>query len=77
YFYGQLEDIYQQQYFGLSHDLDLGGGYALKSDLRYFDNREDGKALYKNTDNRSYGLRTALKKGGHTFGVAYQRMLGD
>ncbi|MCF4978249.1 outer membrane porin, OprD family [Pseudomonas gessardii] len=77
YFYGQLEDIYQQQYFGLSHDLDLGGGYALKSDLRYFDNQEDGKALYGKIDNRSYGLMSALKKGGHTFGVAYQRMLGE
>jgi len=77
YFYGQLEDIYQQHYLGLAHNTELGGGYSLKTDLRYYDNREDGEALYGDIDNRSYGLLGALKKGGHTVTLGYQRMLGD
>ena len=77
YFYGQLEDIYQQQYLGGTYNADLGNGFGLKTDLRYFDNREDGKALYGDIDNRSYGAMTTLRKGGHGFGVGYQRMLGD
>ena len=77
YFYGQLEDIYQQHYLGLTLNSDLGNGYRLKTDLRYFNNAEDGKALYGNIDNRSYGAMTTLRKGGHGFGVGYQRMLGD
>ncbi|MNP25464.1 Porin-like protein NicP precursor [compost metagenome] len=77
YFYAQLEDIYQQHYVGLTHLADLGGGYGLKTDLRYFNNNEDGDALYGSIDNRSYGMMTTLKKGGHAFGLAYQRMLGD
>lgn len=77
YFYGQLEDIYQQHYLGLAHTLALGGGYSLKTDLRYYDNREDGDALYGDIDNRAYGLLGALTKGGHTFSLGYQRMLGD
>ncbi|NBA94258.1 OprD family porin [Pseudomonas sp. R5(2019)] len=77
YFYAQLEDIYQQHYLGVTHLADLGAGYALKTDLRYFNNSEDGDALYGDIDNRSYGAMTTLKKSGHAFGVGYQRMLGD
>jgi len=77
YFYGQLEDIYQQQYLGGTYNADLGNGFGLKTDLRYFDNREDGKALYGDIDNRSYGVMTTLRKGAHAIGFGYQRMLGD
>ncbi|MDH1264779.1 OprD family porin [Pseudomonas sp. GD03944] len=77
YFYGQLEDIYQQQYLGATYNADLGNGFGLKTDLRYFDNREDGKAFYEDIDNRSYGAMTTLRKGAHAIGVGYQRMLGD
>ncbi|NQD74955.1 OprD family porin [Pseudomonas sp. CM27] len=77
YFYGQLEDIYQQQYLGLTQNTELGNGLVLKTDLRYFDNREDGQALYGDIDNRSYGLLASLRKNSHTFAVGYQRMLGE
>lgn len=77
YFYGQLEDIYKQNYLGLAHVLPFGDGYSLKTDLRYYHNTEDGAALYGEIDNQAYGVMTALKKGGHTFTIAYQRMLGD
>lgn len=77
YFYAKVDDIYQQHYFGLSHLADLGAGYKFKTDLRYFNNNEDGKALNGEVDNRSYGALFTLLKGGHMFGVSYQRMLGD
>lgn len=77
YFYGQLEDIYEQHYLGLTHSLELGSGYRLQTDLRYYDNSSDGDALYGEIDNRTYGLLASLKKAGHTFGLGYQRMLGD
>ncbi|VVP32576.1 Porin-like protein NicP [Pseudomonas fluorescens] len=77
YFYGQLEDIYQQHYVGLTQNANLGNGFALKTDLRYFNNKEDGEALYGEIDNRSYGLLTSLRKGVHAVSVGYQRMLGD
>lgn len=77
YFYGQLEDIYRQQYVGLSHKQNLPGEFTLKTDVRYYDNREDGDALYGDIDNRTYGLMGALSKNGHTLMLAYQRLLGD
>lgn len=77
YFYAVLNDIYRQHYVGLAHMADLGGGYKLKTDLRYFNNNEDGDALAGEVDNRSYGALFTLLKGAHMFGVSYQRMLGD
>lgn len=77
YFYGQLEGIYQQHYLGLTLNTELGAGYGLKTDLRYFNHNEDGDALYGKIDNRSYGAMTTLRKAGHAFGVGYQRMLGE
>jgi hypothetical protein len=55
----------------------LGNGYKLKTDLRYFNNNEDGRALDGAIDNRSYGALFTLLKGAHMLGVSYQRMLGD
>ncbi|MEX5688945.1 OprD family porin [Pseudomonas silesiensis] len=77
YFYGVLNDIYQQHYAGLKHSLDLGDGYVLKSDLGYFNNSENGNAVAGNVDNRSYSGLLTLHKGAHMFGVSYQRMLGE
>lgn len=77
YFYGKLNDIYQQHYVGFTHMADLGAGYKLKTDLRYFNNSEDGEALAGDVDNRSYGALFTLLKGAHMFGLSYQRMLGD
>ena len=77
YFYGVLQDIYQQHYFGLTHMADLGNGYKLKTDLRYFNNNEAGSALDGEIDNRSYGALFSLLKSAHMFGLSYQRMLGD
>lgn len=77
YFFGQLEDIYRQHYLGLAYKTPLGAGYALKTDVRYFNNKEEGRALSGRVDNRTYGAMFSLLKGGHTFGVGYQRMLGQ
>jgi hypothetical protein len=77
YFFGQLEDIYQQHYLGVTDVLPLGNGYSLKMDARYYHNKEDGDALYGTIDNRTYGAMAMLRKGSHGFGIGYQRMLGE
>ncbi|CAD5379195.1 Porin-like protein NicP [Pseudomonas sp. OF001] len=42
YYYGNLEDYYEQHFLGLTHTLALPLG-SLVSDLRYFDSSSDGK----------------------------------
>lgn len=77
YFYGQVENIYQQHYAGLNFTQPLGAGYTLRTDLRYFNNNEDGQAIDGAIDNRTYGALFTLLKGPHTFGLSYQRVLGN
>ncbi len=77
YYFGQLEDIYQQHYAAAAYTWDIGDGYSLKTDLRYYNTQDEGARLSGHFDNRSLGLMTALRKGAHTFTVAYQRMSGD
>lgn len=56
YYYGNLEDFYQQHFLGLTHTLALGEG-ALKSDLRYFDSSADGRN--DSAAGRALGYRSA------------------
>lgn len=77
YYFAQLEDIYQQHYAAGAYTWGIGNGYTLKTDLRYYDNREEGAKLSGDLDNRAIGVMTALNKGGHTFTTAYQRMNGN
>ncbi|KIH83240.1 OprD family porin [Pseudomonas batumici] len=42
YYYGELDNFYQQHFFGLTHTLPLPVG-SFKSDLRYFVSDSDGK----------------------------------
>jgi hypothetical protein len=42
YYYGNLEDFYQQHFLGLLHNWAIGPG-VLKTDLRFFNSDSDGK----------------------------------
>ncbi|WP_434698200.1 OprD family porin [Pseudomonas sp. D1-1] len=75
YRYGKLEDIYQQNYLGLVHSLDLGAGQSLKSDVRYARSTEDGS--FRAIDNQAFGAMFTYSLDGHALGLGYQRMSGD
>lgn len=76
YHQGELTDIYRQHFLGLQHTLPLGPG-KLKSDLRYFNNSESGKARAGNIDNQVYNAMFTYSLAGHALGLAYQQMRGD
>ncbi|GAC1036605.1 OprD family porin [Pseudomonas sp. No.117] len=42
YYFGQLEDFYNQHFLGLVHNVKLGDG-TFKTDLRYFDSNSQGE----------------------------------
>ncbi|WP_285419087.1 OprD family porin [Pseudomonas sp. efr-133-TYG-5] len=92
YYYGNLEDFYKQHFLGLVHNWAIGPG-VLKSDLRYFNSRDDGAnghdSNYFTTgyyggnvtkgkvDNNLYSGLFLYTVAGHTFGGGYQVSNGD
>jgi hypothetical protein len=85
YYYAQMQDIYRQNFIGLVHDLPLAEGVSLRSDLRYFDTREQGSARLRSPsrvdggriDNRFFNGMFSLSVGAHKFGLGYQNLSGD
>ncbi len=77
YFHGVLNDIYRQDYGGLKHSVKLADDYLLKTDIGYFNNREDGAARGGAVDNRAYYGLVTVENNGHMLGASYQRMTGD
>jgi len=75
YWYGQLQDIYQQHYANLAYSTKVGET-KIRLDGRYFHNSEVGDALYNKIDNQSYGLITTINKGNHTFATGIRKNEG-
>ena len=74
--YDELKDIYQQQYFSLSHSQPAGD-WTLGANLGFFTGRENGASLAGDLDNKTaFGLLSA-KLGGNTFYVGLQKLSGD
>lgn len=76
YWFGQLEDIYQQHYVNAAYSTQVGQN-KIKVDARYFNNKEDGDAFYGKIDSQTYGLQTAVLNGAHTFVAGIQQNKGD
>ncbi|MFC5696646.1 OprD family porin [Pseudomonas sp. GCM10022186] len=74
--YAQLEDIYDQRFFGLKHSEPMGN-WVLGANLGLFDSSEDGKQLIGEIDNQAFYSLLSAKRGGHTFFVGYQAIYGD
>ncbi|MFK3794098.1 OprD family porin [Pseudomonas piscis] len=92
YYYGELKNFYNQNFLGLVHNWAIGPG-VLKSDLRYYRSRDDGRngdtssyyttGYYGNkvtrgkVDNDLYSYLALYSIEGHTFGAGYQYTKGD
>ncbi|NVZ65418.1 OprD family porin [Pseudomonas gingeri] len=92
YYYGNLEDFYQQHFLGLVHTRQLPVG-SLKTDLRFFDSSSDGlngtragrqegylSSGYHNNgevDNRAVAGLFTYSLGGHAVSLGYQHLNGS
>lgn len=77
YFYGELSDVYRQQYLGLTHTLPLANG-TLSTDLRAFASSDVGAAKAGDVDNRAYAAAFSYAmKNGHSVMATYQVMQGS
>jgi hypothetical protein len=77
YFYGELDDVYRQQYVGLVHSMPLGNG-NLTTDLRAFASSDIGAAKAGDVDNRAYAASFSYSmNNGHSVMATYQVMEGS
>lgn len=76
YWFGQVEDIYQQNYFGMNYVKDFGT-YKLKLDSSYFYNKEDGAALYGDIDSQSLGVMGTFINDQHNLNIGVQKNFGE
>uniref|UniRef100_UPI0020108336 OprD family outer membrane porin n=1 Tax=Pseudomonas sp. MWU13-2105 TaxID=2935074 RepID=UPI0020108336 len=74
--FSQLEDIYDQNFFGLKHSQPMGD-WVLGANIGYYDAKEEGRKLVGKIDNQSFFSLLSAKHGGHTFYAGYQGMYGD
>ncbi|MCY1416549.1 Porin-like protein NicP [compost metagenome] len=72
----ELKDIYQQQYLQVQHFQPLGD-WVLGANLGYFRGNEDGSARAGDLDNRTASGMFSAKRGGNTFYVGLQKVMGD
>lgn len=77
YYYGNLDNIYRQHFAGLVHSTPLGGGFSLRSDLRYYDSGGDGAERAGRIDNRNFNGMFTLGHGGHKLSAGWQLQSGD
>jgi hypothetical protein len=77
YYFGKLNDIYRQHYLGIKHTAPMGDGIRLQTDLRYFNNKESGDALYGEIDSRSVGAMSTFFAGNHMVALSVQKNDGD
>lgn len=77
YYYGELDDIYQQHFAGIVHTWPLNEFASLRTDLRYFHSSDDGTAKIGRLDNQNLNGMLTLNLGSHKISGAYQRISGD
>ncbi|MBC3476674.1 OprD family porin [Pseudomonas taiwanensis] len=76
YQYAELQDVYQQNFFGFNHVWEVGPG-KLKSDLRYMLSDDKGASRGGEIDSGALGAMFTYSLGGHAFGVGLQKMNGS
>lgn len=76
YYYGDLDDVYRQQFLGLVHTTRIGEG-KMTTDLRAFGSRDIGAAKGGEVDNRAYSAALGYNfDSGHSVLATYQVMKG-
>ena len=76
YWFGQLEDIYQQHYLNAAYTEQVGKS-KVKVDARYFNYTEDGDAYFGDIDTQSVGLQTTIQNGANTLTAGVQKHMGE
>jgi len=76
-FAANVEDFWNQYYFGATHELGDSQTLALTTGLNYYKTVDTGKKLMGNIDNDTYSLSLGLTHQAHSLTFSYQAVKGD
>ncbi len=74
---GNFEDVWNQYYFGASHDLGDPETLALNTSLNYYSTHDSGDRKAGYIDNDAYSLGFTLTHGAHAVLLGWQQIRGD
>ena len=73
----QVEDLWNQYYFGASHVLGDSSVLSLTTGLNYYKTVDEGKKLLGEIDNDTYSLSLGLTHQAHSLTFSYQEVNGN
>ena len=76
-FAANVEDFWNQYYFGATHELGDSQTLALTTGLNYYKTTDTGKKLMGNIDNDTYSLSLGLTHQAHSLTFSYQAINGN
>ncbi|MDF3934909.1 OprD family porin [Pseudomonas citronellolis] len=74
---GHFEDVWNQYYFGFSHDLGDAQELALNSSFNLYSTRDTGTREAGYIDNDTWSLAFTLSRGAHALMLAWQQVEGN
>ncbi|AUO25585.1 OprD family porin [Pseudomonas sp. D8002] len=76
-FAANVEDFWNQYYFGATHELGDSQTLSLTTGLNYYKTVDEGKKLMGKIDNDTYSLSFGLTHQAHSLTFSYQAVNGD
>ncbi|MDD0972728.1 OprD family porin [Pseudomonas fontis] len=77
FYVSNVEDLWNQYYFGATHELGDSSVLSLSTGLNYYKTVDEGKSLLGDIDNDTYSLAFGLTHQAHTLTFSWQQVNGD
>ncbi|CAK9891139.1 Porin D [Pseudomonas fluorescens] len=77
FYVSNVEDLWNQYYFGASHELGDSAVLSLTTGLNYYKTKDEGKSKLGDIDNDTYSLSLGLTHQAHNLTFSYQQVNGN
>ncbi|QBF25310.1 OprD family porin [Pseudomonas tructae] len=77
FYVSNVEDLWNQYYFGATHELGDSSVLSLTTGLNYYKTKDEGKSQLGDIDNDTYSLSFGLTHQAHNLTFAYQQVNGN
>ena len=77
FYVSNVEDLWNQYYFGASHELGDSAVLSLTTGLNYYKTKDEGKSKHGDIDNDTYSLSLGLTHQAHNLTFSYQQVNGN